>query len=556
MPNVAEAIRAHAAARPDQPALVFPGEDYRTEAPTWQQWTFAELDRESDAYARGFVAAGVRVADRVVVLVRPSLSFYAVMLGLFKLGATPVLLDPGMGIRALLACIERTRPRVSIAAPAVHAVASTVARRSFASVETKITAGARWFWGGTTLAACRREGADPFALAERAPGDDAAILFTSGSTGSAKGVTLTQSMFRAEVASLGESFGFRPGDKDVQAFAAFAIFDLCLGHTAILPKMDYSRPATAAPADFVAAIEAHGPSITFASPIVWQNVSRYCVERGLTFPSVRTLITVGAAIPAYLHRRMQQILPPGGQVWTPYGATEGLPLTRIGTDEILGETWAKTARGAGTCVGALAPGATIRVIPIVDGPIPTWSDALALPAGVLGEIVAGGDQVSPSYKDAPEADALAKIRDGDRILHRMGDVGYLDEQGRLWFCGRKAHRVETADGSVFGADAVEGVFNEHPSVFRTALVGLGPRGRQVPVVCVEMEPGQVFGPTTEAELRALAAGTPVEGKIAAFLPHPGFPTDARHNSKIRREDLLGWASARVPAEVARAAPRG
>lgn len=544
--NVAQLVQRHVATQPDAPALRMPAAAYTDDAPQWDTWTYAELDRHSDAFAHGFVGAGVRPGDRTLMLMRPNLEFYAVLLGLFKLGAVPVLLDPGMGMKAVLACIARTKPRVAVALPAVHAVRVIAARRAFASVELPITAGRRWFWGGPTLATCRRDDAGPFPVEARARDDDAAILFTSGSTGTAKGVSCRQAMFVAQVEALRQMFDFRPGQRDLQAFAAFAVFDLCLGLTSILPSMDYSKPATARPEAFVAAIRDQQPDVTFASPIVWQNTSRYCVERGVTLPSVRTLLTVGAAIPAYLHRRMEAILPDGAQAWTPYGATEGMPLAWIGTREILDETWAMTARGAGTCVGKPAPGAWLRIIAITEDPIPSWSDELALPTGVMGEIVAGGDQVSPEYKDAPEANALAKIADGDRVLHRMGDLGTLDAQGRLWFCGRKAHRVRCADGTVLGADAVEGVFNEHPSVFRTALVGLGDRDSgQVPVLCVEMEPGSAFGPTIERELRALAVGTPIEGRIAAFLHHPGFPTDARHNSKIRREDLVAWAAARL-----------
>ena len=162
-------------------------------------------------------------------------------------------------------------------------------------------------------------------------------------------------------------------------------------------------------------------------------------------------------------------------------------------------------------------------------------------AGRLGP----GPQVSPEYKDAPEANTKAKIRHGDEILHRMGDLGYFDEQGRLWFCGRKAHRVE-AESGLIPAVPVEGVYNEHPAVFRSALVGLGAPGRQIPVLCVELEPGQDWTPDIEDELRSLATDTRWDGAVQRMLPHPGFPTDARHNSKIRREDLRQWAQNQCP----------
>lgn len=553
--NVARLMQRHVAGGADRPALVCPSPAWTDQAPAWEAWTWAELDHHSDAYARGLQAAGLRRGDRVLMLMRPHLAFYGVLFGLFKLGAVPVLLDPGMGIPALLTCIERTRARGVIALPAVHAVRVLYARRAFAAAEVLVTAGRRWFWGGSTLAACHQPSDEPFEVADLDAGDDAAIIFTSGSTGTAKGVSSRQAMFAAQVESLRQMFDFVPGQKDLQPFAGFAVFDLCLGMTSILPAIDYSRPATARPEAILAAMRDQQPDVAFASPIIWQDTSRWCVEQGVKLPdSLKVVLTVGAAIPAYLHRRMQQILPAGTQVWTPYGATEGMPLSYVGTDEILGETWERTAKGAGTCVGRLAPGAWLRVIPISDEPIERWSDDLALPPGTLGEIVAGGDLVSPEYKDAPEANAAAKIRDGDRVLHRMGDIGYLDEQGRLWFCGRKAHRVTLPDGTVLGADAVEGIFNEHPDVFRTALLGLGEAGAQVPVLCVEMEPGRTYTAETERALRDLAAGTPVEGRISAFLPHPAFPVDARHNSKIRREDLVPWAAsrvARVPTSAAR-----
>jgi acyl-CoA synthetase (AMP-forming)/AMP-acid ligase II len=541
--NVAALLRRQAHSAPDRIALAFPAARYTDAAPAWDTWSYRRLDEESDALARGLAAEGVRPGDRAVVLVRPSLELYALLFALFKVGAVPVLLDPGMGMRALLACIERNAPRVLVAASAVHAVRVLLARRAFATVEMHVTVGRRWFWGGVTSVELRK-GGDPFRLVDRAAEDPAAILFTSGSTGPAKGVVSTQAMFAAQVEALRRMFDLTPGQIDLQCFAAFAIFDLSLGLTSVIPKMDLARPATADPRAIVAAVRAHEPEIAFASPIVWRHASRHCVENGITFPSIRTLLTVGAPIAPELHRRMRRILPPGAQVHTPYGATEAMPITSIGTDEILEDTAARTATGAGTCVGRPAPGAEVRIAPITDGPIPRWSDDLAAAPGTLGEIVAGGPQVSPAYAEVEAVNAAAKIAHGDRILHRMGDLGYVDAAGRLWFCGRKAHRLVVDDTTVLPSDAVEAIFDEHPGVLRTALVGLGPRGRQIPVLCVEMERGRPWSSTVEDELRALARGTVAEGRIARFLPHPGFPTDARHNSKIRREELVPWAARR------------
>jgi len=538
--NVAQAIRRHAQSQPDAVALRFPAKGYRTEAPTWDAWTYAELDHHSDAYARGFQAQGIHTGDRCLMLIKPGLDFFAVVFGLFKLGAVPVVLDPGMGMKALLRCIETNAPRVVIAESPVHAI-RTFVRRPFAAAEVFVTRGTRWFWGGANLKACHQPADEPFEMVLREATDDAAILFTSGSTGAAKGVASKQAMFAAQVDALREMFDFQPGQIDVQCFAAFAIFDLCLGMTSVLPSMDLSKPATARPEDILAAVHAHDADVCFASPVVWQNVSRHALATGAKLPSVKTLLTVGAPIPAYLHRRFQQILPDGAQVWTPYGATEGLPISYIGTDEILGGTWDRTAQGHGTCVGRIAPLAEVAIVPVTDDAMPDWADVTPITEpGVVGEIVVKGPQVSPEYKDAPEANRTGKIRDGDGFRHRMGDLGYLDAEGRLWFCGRKKHRLETAEG-MLPAVPVEGVFNEHPDVFRTALVGVGERGAEVPVLCVEMEPGKEWSEAVEQALVELGAGTPHEGIVQRFLHHPAFPVDARHNSKIRREDLKEWA---------------
>ena len=344
------------------------------------------------------------------MLFKPSLDFYAVLFGLFKVGAVPVLLDPGMGMKNLLACIERTAPRVMVAMPLVHAVA-TFMRRPFSHTDLRFTAGSRWFWGGPTLAACRIAASEAFEIARRSPDDDAAILFTSGSTGPAKGVAAKHGMFRAQVRALQQMLDFRPGQTDLQCFAAFAIFDLCMGMTSVIPKMDLSRPATADPRDLLAALDRWEPEVAFGSPIVWQNLSRHCVRAGATIPGLQTALTVGAPIPAYLHRRFAGILPSDCEIHTPYGATEGLPVSHIATREILGDgdtpgTWDQTADGAGTCVGHPAPDVEIRVIEITERPIVAWSDSTVL----------SGDRCAQAGRPGSRTPAARPLQASDRSV--------------------------------------------------------------------------------------------------------------------------------------------
>lgn len=533
--NVASHLRRHAAERPDQDALRYPSRGYTDANPVWDALTYAEFDKRSDAYARGFVEAGVRSGDRVLMLMKPQMDLWVVLFALFKVGAAPVIIDPGMGRPALKECIQRIGCRVVLAESLVHAARTTVLRSIFKDAEVFITVGMKLWWGGSTLAGCLKFADEPFAMAELESSALAAVAFTSGSTGTPKGVAYHQGMWDAAVHAIREIMHMKAGDVSVQAFAAFAIYDICWGHTAVIPKIDLSKPATANPESFVTAIRANNAQMAFASPIIWRKVQPWCAERNVQLHSLDKAITTGAPTPPDMVRAYADILRPGVEFHTPYGATEAIPVTHIGSAELLETCVTKTAKGAGTAVGRPAPGIELKILKITDGPL-TWSDDLELPAGEIGEIVVTGGQISVEYKESPEGNAAAKIQQGDRIWHRMGDLGYLDEEGRVWFCGRMGHRVETADGMVPSVP-VEGIYNEHPDVFRTALVGIGSPGKQVPVLAVELHPGRTWSAVVEAGMQKLAEGTPYEHTVKRFVPYGTFPTDARHNSKIRRGDI-------------------
>ena len=543
--NVAEGLRRHAAERPEQPALVTPAGGGRFESISYR-----ELDRRVDGYARGFQARGIAPGDRVLFLVKPGADFYSALFGLFRLGAIPVLMDPGMGFKALLKCIEQIKPRAVLAIPVVHII-RLLKPKPFASAEIIITAGSRWFWGGSTLRQCLQISDEPFVTEPFDGSEEGFIAFTSGSTGVPKGVSFLHEMFTAQAELLGSMYGLGPGQSTVECFAAFVIYDLLLGMTVVLPDMNMSKPATAKPQNVVDAIVKNKAQSAFASPVVWANVTRHCQRSGLTLPTLERVLTAGAPIPADMHRRFRDILSEGVELFTPYGATESLPVASIGSSEVLGETWSRTASGHGTCVGHLFDRVAVHLVKITDEPMPEWSDALLVPEGEIGEIVIEGPVVSPEYKDRPEANALSKIRKGEQILHRIGDLGYRDDAGRLWFCGRKSHALWTASGLV-PAVPVEGVFNEHPKVLRTALVGLGERGDHVPLLCVELEAGEQPSDALRDEILALGEGTQWEGLLTAsrVVWHPGFPVDPRHNSKIKRGDLRDWAAQTLGKQLA------
>jgi acyl-CoA synthetase (AMP-forming)/AMP-acid ligase II len=277
----------------------------------------------------------------------------------------------------------------------------------------------------------------------------------------------------------------------------------------------------------------------FGSPALM----RVLADHGARLPGVRRVTSAGAPVPADVVARMRALLPEDAQFWTPYGATECLPVAAIEGRE-LETTRAATEAGAGTCVGRPVPPNEVRVIRIEDDAIVDWNDALLVPVGEVGEITVAGPSTTDAYFHRDVQTRLAKIREGAQVVHRMGDLGYFDAQGRLWFCGRKSQRVETADGPLY-TEQVEPVFAVHPAIRRAALVGVGPRGAQQAVLVYELERAAAGRARFDvpAEMRAIAAARPHASRIAAFMRFPKpLPVDIRHNAKIAREALAAWAA--------------
>lgn len=501
--------------------------------------SFRTLARDVDRLAAGLRRAGLKPGDRAALLVPPSRDFFACTFALFRLGAVPVLIDPGIGLKNMGRCLEETKPAAFIGSPKAHL--ARLFGRWGPEAKLAVVADGKipGMWNTRELRGIGSH--ETFAPAELTSDAPAAVLFTSGSTGAPKGAVYTHGVFSAQVDMLASMFTIKEGEVSLPTFPLFALFDVALGMTAVLPDMDFTRPGLVDPAKIVVPLQKHRVQQLFGSPALLERVGRYGERHGVALPDLTRVMSAGAPVPARTIGRFLRMLEPGVQIYTPYGATESLPVALIGSREILGETAALTAQGRGVCVGRPAAGIEVAVIGITEEPIPLWRDALRLPAGQIGEIVVKGPVVTREYFGRPEATAAAKIADGADVRHRMGDLGYLDESGRLWFCGRKAHRVRTDAGELYTVP-VEGIFNAHPAVKRTALVGV----KETPVLCVELEAGTaVKTEDLTRELLTLAASRPLTGAIKTILYHPSFPVDIRHNAKIRREELADWARAEL-----------
>jgi len=539
--NVAFLLREVAEAIPYKRAVIYPvGWDEQGRV-AYTHLTFRQLDRESDRLAHGLESVGITRGVRTILMTPPSLDFFALTFALFKTGAVPVIVDPGMGLKRMAACLRETKPEAFIGVPRAH-VLRRLYPGYFKTVTKWVTLGRRLFWSGYNLESLRNRPWQPFPIAETAEDEIAAILFTSGSTGPAKGAVYTHGMFEGQIGHLHRHFDFGPDEIDLPTFPLFSLFDPALGMTAVIPDMDPAKPAQANPEKIVESIFNQGVTNMFASPALLKRLGEYGREHDLKLPTLRRVVSAGAPVSPEIIDLFSGLLRADAEIHTPYGATEALPVTCIGSHEILAETRKGTDMGFGMCVGRPMPDLDVRLIRIADEPIEEWDDDLPVQRQDIGEIVVRGDIVSRRYFERPDATALAKIRDGETIWHRMGDLGWQDSKERIWFCGRKNHRVITENGPLYTIPC-EAIFNQHPAVLRSALVGVGTAPRQKPVICIELHPQNqdINKEELKRELLNYAARNPMTKEITAIKFHKGFPVDVRHNAKIFREQLAEWA---------------
>jgi acyl-CoA synthetase (AMP-forming)/AMP-acid ligase II len=542
--NTGDLLARAAAESPDLPAVVSPAfPDYRGRT----SMTLAELDRASSVVASAVAEEGFDPGDRAVLAVGPGPDFHVLVYALFKAGVIPVIVDPGMGLKRAMACLADSRPQGLVGRPKAHLL-SLAFSGAFKGLRKRVTVGRTWGWGGATYSAMRERPGPPRPTVETLEGDPAAILFTSGSTGPAKGVVYTHAMFRAQVESIASSFGLEEGGTELVTFPLFGLFCPVLKLTAAIADMDPQRPGDADPKRIVTSITRHGADSLFASPALLANLASHCRARGITLPGLKTVICAGAPTRPAVVSDMKSVLMPGAKLFTPYGATEGMPLTAVEADEIA-EARGMSEQGFGICVGRPVEGCDVRVIGVSDSPVNSFSEKDVLPQGEVGELVARGPVVAESYFDMPQANALAMTLGPDGgPWRRMGDAGWRDARGRVWFCGRKAQRVTTESGPLFTIPC-ESVFNNHPLVRRSALVGIGDPGHKHPVAVIE--PAKKLSrdrwKALVRELATLAKSNPRTKGISTFLKKDFFPVDLRHNAKISREKLAVWAQRELAA---------
>ena len=491
--NIASILFDVAESQPDVLAIAYPQRKplFGIGKTRYAKVTFAELAARVRDVASGLRMAGFERGDRVVLLVPPSIDFFVLCYALLRAGVVPVVIDPGIGAHNLKQCVGDVDAVGFISVPKAHA-ARVVLGWGRGSIRKLVTVGRRLFWGGQTLREVEGLGRENSAeIVPTAPDETAAIVFTSGSTGPPKGVIYSHANFYAQLEMLQRTFDAQRSAVDLPTFPPFALFNPAMGVTSIIPDMDATKPGAVDPRKIFSAIETFGVTTLFGSPALMRRIASYGIQHGITLPSITRAVSAGAPMPADTLRMMAQLLPQSTQLFTPYGATEGMPISIVGSAEILAETQQLTDEGAGICVGLPVEGVEVEVIAVEEDLSPrrqdakgredretrrqevgekeVWDEGLCLGVGEVGEVVVKGRNVTRAYFRKQKANRAAKFADGETIRHRMGDVGYKDAQGRLWYCGRKAHIVRV-DGQVLYSVQCEAIFNKHPAVLRTALV--------------------------------------------------------------------------------------
>ena len=531
--NIAWRLKKQAEIQPQKIAVKFPKRRYGGQY-QYSSITFQELDHESDKLAYQLLKKGAKRGDRVLLFMRPSLHFHAMVFALYKARLVPVMIDPGMGRKNLLNCIKQCKPTVMIAESEVQ-LARKLFSKSFENICLSISTG-KFKFGADYSMIELLHGETGVVDFEQTPDDElAAILFTSGGTGAPKGVLYTHGIFDRQTSMLQELFSLTPSDVDIPGFPLFSLFTLAMGLTSVIPDMDPRHPAQCNPEALVKNILDNKATFVAGSPAIWERVADFCVSHHLTLPTVKYVVMFGAPVRSELHEKFQKILTLG-DTYTPYGATECLPVSLANGKALLRETKEKSQKGHGTCIGLPVPGVQVKIIKATDEEISNLDKVEELKSGEIGEIIVTGPTVTPGYDGNDKATLLAKIQSNSGLWHRMGDVGYLDEKGELWFCGRKGH-VYRDSTQVKYSIPTEAIYNNHPEVLRSALI----KYANSPALVVQLKNPKSYScdrrEQIKKELIAQAQNFDHTKNIKTIFYAKSFPVDVRHNIKIDRQKL-------------------
>lgn len=530
--NLTQIIKQYATATPSTDAVI-EMRRHRQHAVIRRRLCYGEFDRRIDQYVSKFQKKGISAGKRVLMLLKPGIEMMCAFFALIRMGAIPVLIDSGMGIRQLVRLANFSKPDFILGSPALQ----WWVRLKILPLQGKVIPVSRHF---------AKRGQSATVMHPSNEDDIAAILFTSGSTGPAKGVVYCVKHFAAQLRKLRASLRLMQNARDVTLLPAFMLFNPMFGRTTIIPDIDYTKLATLHLPSVIETIANSAATSSFGAPVLWEKIADYCLENELKLRSLEQIFLAGVSATPRVLEKIRQAAP-NAKIYTPYGATECLPICLIEATNILEELRPYQENGAGTCLGYPIEGVSVKIIAPVDEPLTAIEERHILPTGFIGEIIVSGENVTEAYDQLPEATQLAKINDNGKLWHRMGDLGFLDEKGRLWFCGRKSERVVSGSEEYF-PDCIEPLFCKYSKVARAALIRYESKGIVVPALVILPKEG--YYPhffwqrwAFRRHLKQLAQQFPKTESIEHFFFLKKLPVDPRHNAKINRQQLSATFSA-------------
>jgi acyl-CoA synthetase (AMP-forming)/AMP-acid ligase II len=532
--NVTDLLRQHARDFPDLVGLKTIRDGSVTTNIRYQEKTFKELDALVDQTVRYLTCKSITPNMRVLLLLSSGVDLVIATFALLKMGAIPIVIDPGMGVRSFLKCVQRSQPQALIGTFSVS-VLSILLGPFFNCLKIRLF---KLKYRSTAFSEASTQ--SPVTPYSKDPDELAAILFTSGSTGFPKGVCYTHAIFQAQLKLIRNAYNINTGAVALSVLPVFHLFNPALGMTSVIPEMNPRKPSSLRVDLFVQTIQKCKVTNLFSAPTVVHKVTDYCLENNIQLISLHCVLIAGAPVFPELLKKLEMIAPQA-TIHVVYGATESLPLTSITSRSILGSTWQHTEQGKGTCVGTAFPDVRIRVIAAQEKKPDCLTELSYLPINEIGEIIVQGSIVTQAYDQLPEATANRVIETSSGFWARTGDLGYIDDEGRLWLCGRQAEQVISGQGTFYPV-CCEAHFNRHPKVFRSALISFQSPEGILPAIVVQPQVG--WFPKNKSqrecfieELKAYARSLPTTRSISTFFFHENFPVDVRHNAKIHRLTL-------------------
>jgi acyl-coenzyme A synthetase/AMP-(fatty) acid ligase/pimeloyl-ACP methyl ester carboxylesterase len=517
--NDADTSLVDLGARMSEQAIVRPNAVGLTAMNEQRSVTWRELQSQTEFSMHYLSQKGVTAGDRVAFLVPPGPLLIPLIYATWNLGAAVVLADSGLGLRGMFRALRGAHIDHVVGIPRAWPL-----MRSLQIPGTRISTK-----GIDKASQHRKTGAVPAAANQcEFPAEDlGAVVFTSGSTGPAKGVQYSRGHIARTVAALQSQYSLNSDDVIIAAFAPWAVFGPALGIASVLPEMNPGKPSSLTYRALNESVVRAGGTLLWASPAALANVLSTVPENeNADWSGIRLILSAGAPVPKSLLKRLAQLIP-SASIRTPYGMTEALPLSEISLLEIL-----NSVEDQGVLVGKGLPGVDIRIAP--------WNapDHLTIDPEVMGEIVVRAPHMKNSYDNLAFTERTSTQFAG---WHRTGDVGHLDADGSLWIEGRKSHVIATHMGVVTPVP-VEQRVESLDFVRQAACVGVGPKdGSVVVIVYIESGQGPKLSPLQREDHVRAVAGVP----IAAILPVKSLPTDIRHNAKLNREEISQWANKKL-----------